>query len=342
MKRGSEYAKRLKQLYQQLVRQYGKPDPAPATDPLEQLLTGILSICSSDSKARSAYQRLVADMVDLNELRVTPSMELADLIGDGLPLRQQKAEWIVMALNEIRLREDTLDLSFLAQRGRREARDYLESLPGVDRSAAASVVLFSLGGHAIPVDDLTVYVLRKDEVIDEDANAGEVQGFLERNISASDCTTFATLLNRHVAQKGSRVAIEKLPELLNLQTESVAAPPKQEEEPVETAVEGTAASEKAASDGASKRKSAKEKSPATKAASKKSAESKSSKAAKASKPAKAAKAAGAGSTKERGSASKSSTGKSSTKSKSSAKPRSKKDKKASTAKRKTSSLRKKK
>lgn len=215
MKQGSHYAKRVKQLFQQMVRKHGKPSVDEATEPLEQMLVGILAECASLHKATVLFKRICQSMVDLNELRVTPPRELAELIGTNVSLAEEKAERIVSALNAIRQRQDTLDLSFLKQRGRREAREYLESIEGVGRSAAAWVMIHSLGGHAVPVDDLTLYVLRKEEVVDPSADAAEVQGFLERHVAAADCRVFATLLNAHVVHAGARVPVARLPELLN-------------------------------------------------------------------------------------------------------------------------------
>ncbi|GMV96586.1 MAG: hypothetical protein HRF43_04800 [Phycisphaerae bacterium] len=214
MKHGSEYAKQIRRLWRQMLRQFGKPRVPEPTDPIEQLILGILGACTSDHKAAAVYRRLREHTVDLNELRVTPAMELAELIGPGLPLAREKARRIVDALNAIRRRQDKLDLSFLQQRGRREAREYLESLEGVDKSAAASVVLFSLGGHAIPVDDLILYVLRQEGAVDPGADIAEVQGFLERTIPAAEAAEFSILLSRYAAGK-VRVPVERLRSLLH-------------------------------------------------------------------------------------------------------------------------------
>ncbi len=205
MKHGGDYARRLKQLFNRLVRKFGKPTIPEPSDPLEQLLVAILGAKASHHKAITVFRRLREQMVDLNELRVTPVSELARLIGPLIPQADLKAERIVDVLNDIRRRHDTLDLSFLKQRGRREAREYLESLEGVDRCAAASVTLFSLGGHAIPVDDLTLQVLRKDEVVDPVADLPEVQSFLEHHVSASDAAAWTLLLDRYVASRGLRL-----------------------------------------------------------------------------------------------------------------------------------------
>ena len=40
MKRGTEYARRIKHLYHQLVRKLGKPELPEATDPIQQLIVG--------------------------------------------------------------------------------------------------------------------------------------------------------------------------------------------------------------------------------------------------------------------------------------------------------------
>ncbi|HSW44287.1 MAG TPA: hypothetical protein VLM89_01815 [Phycisphaerae bacterium] len=215
MKRGSDYAKRIKRLYHDLVKKHGRPGPHEAGDPIDQMVVGILSLNTSIAKAQAVYKKLRQQTVDLNELRVTPAIEMAEAIGDGVPLAASKAERVVGALNAVRRRQDTLDLNFLRQRGRREAREYLESLGGVGPTVAAHVVLFSLGGHAIPVDDLTLYVLRKEGLIDNHADAATAQGFLERLIASSEAADFVQLLSRHVSAYASRVPVEKLSDLLH-------------------------------------------------------------------------------------------------------------------------------
>lgn len=224
MKHGSEYATKIKRLYRQMLKQFGKPEVPEPTDPIDQLILGILSACTTDQKAAAVYRRLREQTVDLNELRVTPAVELAEMIGTGVPLAREKAQRIVDALNAVRRRQDKLDLSFLHQRTRREAREYLESLEGVDKAAAASVVLFSLGGHAIPVDDQVLYFLRQEELVDPAADLGEVQSFLERTILAEDAAAFSILLSRRAAQKTGRVPAERLRELLSPPPAPPAAP----------------------------------------------------------------------------------------------------------------------
>ena len=83
MKHGTEYAKRIKRLHQTLVKKHGKPAASEPTDPIEQMLIGILAVDSTAAKAAAVYRKLTQRMVDLNELRVTPAIELAAL--DPIP-----------------------------------------------------------------------------------------------------------------------------------------------------------------------------------------------------------------------------------------------------------------
>jgi endonuclease III len=199
MKHGAEYAKRIKHLYNQLRRQYGKPQPPDHTDPLEQLILGILARGTTDTKAQGAFRRLRENLVDHNELRVTPCVELAETLGTDLPDVEAKARNLVDALNAIYDRHNVVDLAFLRDKSVRDAREYLRSLPGVDEFAAARVVLYSLGGHAIPVDEGMMQVLRKEELISPDATVAEVQTFLERHVPSSEAAEFSSLLHRYTA-----------------------------------------------------------------------------------------------------------------------------------------------
>jgi len=210
MKHGTDYARHIKRLYHSLVNKYGKPPAAGPTDPLQQLVIGILAVDASEAKAQAVFGKLSEQMVDLNEMRVTPAIELAAMIGNAVPHAADKAKRIVDVLNAIRRRQDALDLSFLKQRARREAREYLESLEGVPPSAAASVVLFSLGGHAIPVDYLTLHVLRKEGMVEPTATREEVQAFLERNVPAADALAFVHLLGKFVILHGGRISEAEL------------------------------------------------------------------------------------------------------------------------------------
>ncbi len=199
MRNASQYAKRLKRLHSTLKRDKTKPRLAFADDPLEQLMRGILSRASSETRAAAAVNRLHEAVVDLNELRVTPVSELVEIIGAEYPEARSVADALARVLVAIFNRRHNLDLAFLKAGGRKNAEDFLQGLDGIDPHATASVILGALGGNAIPVDDHMLAFLRRGEYVDRNAERGEVQGFLERQFKAKDGRSFYALLKRHAA-----------------------------------------------------------------------------------------------------------------------------------------------
>jgi len=201
MKRGTFYAKRVKRLFNKLKQEHGPPDIPEPTAPLHQLLLALLSADVSDHKGTRAMKALFDVMVDLNEIRVSTNAEIARAIGAHLPDATKRAETIRRALDAVFRKEHAICLDRLQKLGRREARQYLLDLSGVDSAAAASVVLWSLGGHAIPVDERVFEALRKADMVDPSASIDQVQAFLERNISANDAKAFCLLMNKFAASR---------------------------------------------------------------------------------------------------------------------------------------------
>jgi endonuclease III len=204
MKRGSEYAAKVKRLFNKLKREYGKPAPVDPTDPVEQIIISILTRDTSDSRAQKALANLRTVTVDLNDLRVTTVPDIVDCIGGDYPDGLQRAKDMRAALQNIFNRESILILDFLRDRTRRDARQYLESLDGVDAFTAASVVLWSLGGHAIPVDGQMVEMLIREDLVAPKSQRPTIQAFLEHHISASDAHTFSVLFRRYAVAHAPR------------------------------------------------------------------------------------------------------------------------------------------
>ena len=206
MKRGTFYARRVKRLFHKLKQEHGTPEIPDPTDPLHQLLLALLTSESSDQRGHRAMKALFDVMVDFNEIRVSTSAEIARAISQHLPNPIKHAETIRNALDAVFRKEHAIRLDRLNKLGRREARQYLTQLSGVDAAAAASVVLWSLGGHAIPVSERLFQALRDADLVDASASIDQVQAFLERNISAHDAKAFCLLMNKFVAAKGSPAA----------------------------------------------------------------------------------------------------------------------------------------
>lgn len=192
MKEGTRYAAVFKKAYTKL-KQCAEVLPVPEPDePIRRLALAILGVSAGETAARKALDRAFSIVLDWNELRVSNPDEVCRAVGDGID--RAHCERLIRALRSIYMRENRVSLDRLRNLGRREARQYLETLDGVDEYAAASVVLWSLGGHAIPVDDKLLAALRSGDLVHPEATRAEVQAFLERHISANDAKQTCLIL----------------------------------------------------------------------------------------------------------------------------------------------------
>jgi endonuclease III len=190
MKHGTLYAKKLKKA-QSRIRGCGAQWTPHTTDPIEHLIVAVLSQETSVQRAEKAMRRLREDMVDYNELRVSSPAEVSASLQDHVPHPVQRAKALNNLLNAIFRSRYSVSLDGLSSRGVREIKSYLEGLDGITPYVTAYMLLWSLGGHAIPVNDPTLEMLRREELVDSNADVAEVQAFLERHISAADAQDFA-------------------------------------------------------------------------------------------------------------------------------------------------------
>lgn len=201
MKNGSVYAVKLKKAYAKFRPTVTVAEiPAP-DDVLHQLAVGIFAEGSGVNDGRRAVRRALAKMVDWNEMRVSTAVELNKAAGNMVSQGTNRCQMLIDALGAIYALENQLSIAHLRSLGRREARRYLEDLKGVGAYATASVILWCLDGHAIPVDDRLWESLKQEGLVAPDASREEVQAFLERNISAADAKTFCLVMQSFASSK---------------------------------------------------------------------------------------------------------------------------------------------
>jgi endonuclease III len=164
-------------------------------------VTALLSVTGTPENGRRAYRRLCDRTVDLNEIRVSSTAEIAGVIKDLVPGSTVRAKALADTLNAIFRHEYRVDLSGLRSIGRREAKHYLEKLNGIDPYTTASVLLWSLGGHAIPVSGRLLEFLRANDLVAPESDVAEIQSFLERHVSANDAKLFCHLMERRAASE---------------------------------------------------------------------------------------------------------------------------------------------
>lgn len=193
MRGATECAKRLKLFFSSLRSSLGKVSPPAVTDPITQMLLGILSRNVPESKAREGLERLREVVVDYNELRVIPSLELSDTLGD-FPDARSKAEDISRALNSVFAREHDVSLDRLTEISRKDTLAYLEELDGLDAYTVARIRLLGLRQHAIPLDEAMWALACEEEIVNSRCPLAEAQQFLERQIAEEDALEFVALM----------------------------------------------------------------------------------------------------------------------------------------------------
>jgi len=203
MKNGTVYAGKLKKAYAKLRQTVGSPVAPDPDPPLRRLAVATLGVGSSDQEAERALDRALTTLVDWNEMRVSSAAELNRATGNCIPHGVERCQNLIDALQSIFDRENELSLNRLKTVGRREARHYLAGLQGIDEYAAASVILWSLGGHAIPVNDRLLESLREADLVNPTADRAEVQAFLERHIGAAEAKRFCVIMQSFAAGKPS-------------------------------------------------------------------------------------------------------------------------------------------
>ncbi|MFO0838658.1 MAG: hypothetical protein U1D55_09005 [Phycisphaerae bacterium] len=195
MKGATQCARRVKLVFRNLRTKLGKVNRPVVGDPLTQLVLGVLSRNVPESKAREALDALRATVVDYNELRVIPPLELAGHLPD-YPDGRTKCEDISRALNRIFAIEHTVSLDRFSGGSSRDVSAYLEKLDGLDAYSRARVRLLGFQLHAVPLDEAMWAMAKAEGMVADKASLEEAQSFLERQVGAEDALEFFSLLRK--------------------------------------------------------------------------------------------------------------------------------------------------
>lgn len=196
MRGATECAKRVKLVFSSLRAKLGKVGHPPVTDPITQLVLGILSRDTPEAKASEGLERLRGMVVDYNELRVIPPIELSAILHD-FPDARLKCEDISRALNAVFALEHGTLLDRLAGLPRKEALILLDRIDGLEPYTRARIRLLGLQHHAIPLDEAMWATARADGLVDARCPLQEAQQFLERQVAEEDALEFVALFKRH-------------------------------------------------------------------------------------------------------------------------------------------------
>ena len=195
-------------------------------EPIAELVISFLTWNATSRQADAAYGKIMAQVVDLNELRVSHVNEVIDLIGVRYPDVQHRVIRLLQSMMEIFEREHDFKMGSLGSRSKREQREYLDTLPGIPSYVAARVALLSFGAHAMPVDDRLLTLLVKAGVFESGTTPANAESWLTRQVKAGDSLeTFLALQEWADSQRVTLPAPVKTPAVKTAPVEEEPAKP---------------------------------------------------------------------------------------------------------------------
>ncbi len=160
----------LAHLLTTVKKKYPVPPPTEKRPVMEELVYALCREGVPPEKANAAFARLKECFFDWNEVRVSTVQEVADAL-DMLPDSGTRAKKVIEFLQELFEMTYSFSLEDLEKKGLKQAAKQLARYQAVSGNdfAVAWVVQRSLGGHAVPLDDSALRVLRRLGIVDEDA-----------------------------------------------------------------------------------------------------------------------------------------------------------------------------
>ncbi len=179
-----------------LARQYGPFTWEPRYDAASELVFTILSQHTSDINSERAFLNLMATY---GSVQAVADADVADIevAIRSAGLSKTKAPRIKQALDLVRERVGSFDLTFLAEMPLSEAKAWLKDLPGIGPKTAAIILCFSLGLPAMPVDTHIYRVSQRLGLISPKVNVDRAHDLLEPMVAPEEVFAFHLYLINH-------------------------------------------------------------------------------------------------------------------------------------------------
>lgn len=162
---------------------------------LEQFIYAICREGTTRELADEGFRRLQEQFFDWNEIRVSSVHELADALA-GLPDHETRAQRIIDFLQEVFETTFSFDLESLHKKGLKQAAKQLSRYQAGSDYTSAWVIQQSLGGHAIPLDNAAMRVLRRLGILDVDGPDMEaIRGCVEHQVPKARGQMFVDLIS---------------------------------------------------------------------------------------------------------------------------------------------------
>ncbi len=196
MKNSKEHSQQLQKLCRGLKRAHPKFDTTIYDDPIEALIYGIVSEHLTDAVAQKAMKGFRQTFVDWNDLRVARPEEIVEILEEDTPVCRAAAAALTSALRAVFDEYHTVSLLPLKKIGKRPAKQVLDKLDGVSQYVVKYCLLTSLQGHAIPLTEQMTAYLKRNGIVNPEADMHDIEGFLTRHVAAKNALEFYGTLRR--------------------------------------------------------------------------------------------------------------------------------------------------
>lgn len=210
MKNSKDYVKKIRKLHRSLNRKFPKVQKVIYDEPLDAIVYAIISAELSEKAAESVIKRVSDYFISLNELRVSRTEEIVEILGEDTPVTRTIASTITTVLMAVFNQYHKVSLQTLRKLGKRPARQILEKFEGTDRFIVDYCMLTSLQGHAIPLTKAMVEYLKSKELVYLEADAQQIAGFLAKQISAKNGYEFYALLRKESEARKTKKKTKKV------------------------------------------------------------------------------------------------------------------------------------
>jgi hypothetical protein len=159
---------------------------------------------------------------------------MVDLMGVNYPQAEARAKRLKSVLNSIYGREHNVCVDSLEGAGKRDIREYFETLNGITTFVCNRVIAMSYEVAAIPVDDRTNNALIASGVVHEDSTVTDTSAWLARQVKANEvCEVHVSLHSWVESQPVQVVAKPKAKKAATKKTSKKAVAKKTTKKPVE-------------------------------------------------------------------------------------------------------------
>ncbi len=197
--KGRSGSAKVSEVLDRLEARYGEARYQCRFEPMDELVSCILSQHTSDATSFPAFHRLKAACPDWQMVVDAGPERVADIVRTA-GLANQKARSIISVLNEIKQRNGEYSIENLRSMPMLEARAWLQSLPGVGPKTASIVLCFSFGMNAIPVDTHIYRVSKRLGFVSETTDANKAHDLLLEVVDEEDAYRYHVLLIQHGRQ----------------------------------------------------------------------------------------------------------------------------------------------